>query len=107
MFDQWQCVFANAVKPIGMRYPGNVKVLKKYLSFFLYLGSLLLKVIKNHPVVNSFHPGFLSVVNVKKLFPFPDEVCQANHFNAEVVFSRKEVDPGFLFFWKNFKKDHI
>src|SRR4051812_34414897 len=107
MLDQWQCVFADTIKPIGMGYPCNVEFFKENLPFFLYFRWLLLEIIKNDPVVNSFYFCFLSVVNIKKFFSFPYEFCQANHFNTDVVFRRKKIDPGFLFFWKNFKENYI
>ena len=70
MFDEWQCVFADPVKPIGMGYPCHIKFFKEDLSLFLHVGRLLLKIIKNDPVVNSFYFCFLSIVNIKKFFSF-------------------------------------
>ena len=65
MTNEWQRVFADAIKPIWMRAPFNIERFKKYFPFFLHLVGLLLEIIKDHTVVNSFYFGFFSVVVVK------------------------------------------
>jgi len=63
MPDEWQCEFANAVKPVGMMYPFYVEVLCDIykLSQGILLG---LEIIEYNPVIYSFYEGLFTVFEI-------------------------------------------
>ncbi len=107
MTNKWKGVFADPVEPVRMRHPFNLQLFKKYFSFFLHLRWLLLKIVKDDTVINSFYFGLLSLIHIIQFLSLLDEFSKTNHLNAEVIFDAIKVNPGLLLFGKYFKQDHI
>ena len=76
--------------------PLHIHLFEKYLAIFLYFRTLLLQVIKDHPIVNSFYVNLLSIFDIIKCFAFFNQFCKAYDWHAKVVFGAIKIDPSFF-----------
>ncbi len=80
MCNEWKCVLADAVKPVGMWHPLNV-------GFFTDIDDIAqifarVKFIKYQSVVDSIDFCFFSIEKVKNLFAFFNKFRDANNLDA-------------------------
>ena len=70
VYIRWMCKLTDAVKPIWDVEPLHIHLFEKYLAIsILYFRTLLLQVIKDHPIVNSFYVNLLSIFDIIKCLP--------------------------------------
>src|SRR6266542_5195949 len=97
MIDIRQRKFTDAVKPVRMRHPLNIELFKKNLSLFLYLWRLLLQIIKNKAVVNTFYFNqFLFRISIIQFFRLFYKFCQAYNRNMEIILCAIKINSCFL-----------
>src|SRR5690349_11320746 len=107
MVDKRQCVFTDPKKPVGVRHPLHIEVLKEYLPFFLYFRALLRKIIENYPVVNSLYFSPNAIMIIKKPSSFLYQPGNTYLPDAGVLLREKEIYPGFLFFRKDLQQNNV
>ena len=96
-FQERQGVFADSVKPVGMRDPfyfeisGKVRKLSQ-LSF------LQVQFIKYDPVIDPANPGLFSALGMEviQFFPFLYQFGEANNGDAGIILCAIKINPGFL-----------
>src|SRR5258708_3594896 len=96
MADEWQGIFTDAVKPVGMWYPLHVQVLGNIYKL-PQLFFLCLQVVKDYTIINTLHRCFYTLSQVIQFSSFLYKVGNANRLNAQVILCAVKINPGFLF----------
>src|SRR5690606_10968513 len=96
MPDQRKRKLADAVKPIGMRYPFYIQ----RLGYIHYIAKRILcmeKLVKDDPVKNSLYLDFLSIFSIKQLPSFFDQISEAYNSNVQIILGTIKINFCFLF----------
>ena len=94
MIYERECVFADAVKPIRMRYPFNIKF-GADVGNSTQVGSRI-EFIKNDPVINPFDLCFFSIQVIEQISTFFNKFGYAYRFYSGEVFRTIKIDPCFF-----------
>src|SRR4051812_16536394 len=107
MPDKRECEFTNAVKPIGMRHPLHVEILKKNLTFISYFLRLLRQVVEDDAVVNALYSCFRSFVIVIQISAFAVQISKRYGFNTSKIFCAVKINSCFLLLRQYFQQNHF
>src|SRR5687768_18547237 len=95
MMNKRQSEFADAIKPIGVRYPFNIKILCD-IHICSELVFLRIKVVKYDAVINSFDKYLPSIEHVEQLSSFLDQFSDANRLYVQVIAGAIKINFCFL-----------